>query len=146
MSRAQHLPGEAAWLICEKRTSGETRYYLANHGPRTSLKTLVRLIRARWSCEQAHQQLKNELGLDHFEGRSWTGLHRHALLSLIAFCFLQHLRLGGENRKEASHQSRTAPQSVTAAGAPELTRDASHTGADVPVLSAFDPLPGPRVT
>jgi SRSO17 transposase len=98
MSRAQHLPGETAWLICERRTSGEMRYYLANHGPRTSLRTLVRLIRARWSCEQTHMQLKQELGLDHSEGRSWTGLHRHALLSLIAFCFLQHLRVGGENR------------------------------------------------
>ena len=96
MSRAQHLPSEAAWLVCEKRKSGERKYYLANHGPRTQLRTLVRLIRARWSCEQAHMQLKQELGLDHFEGRSWTGLHRHTLLSLIAYCFLQHLRLGGE--------------------------------------------------
>jgi hypothetical protein len=36
-----------------------------------------RAIKARWICEQAHQQLKEELGLDHFEGRSWQGLHRH---------------------------------------------------------------------
>ena len=43
--------------------------------------------------EQAHQQLKEELGLDHFEGRSWTGLHRHALTAMIALCLLQHLRL-----------------------------------------------------
>ncbi|HLW92645.1 MAG TPA: IS701 family transposase, partial [Roseiarcus sp.] len=43
--------------------------------------------------EQAHQQLKEELGLDHFEGRSWKGLHRHALMSMIAFAFLQHRRL-----------------------------------------------------
>ena len=49
-------------------------------------------IKARWSCEQAHQQLKQELGLDHFEGRSWNGLHHHALLSMIAFAFLQKLR------------------------------------------------------
>jgi len=38
-------------------------------------------IKARWVCEQAHQQFKEELGLDHFEGRSWTGLHRHALMT-----------------------------------------------------------------
>ena len=43
-------------------------------------------------CEQAHQQMKEELGLDHFEGRSWSGLHHHALLTMIAFAFLQHLR------------------------------------------------------
>ena len=47
-------------------------------------------------CEQAHQQLKQELGLGHFEGRSWTGLHRHALMSCIAFAYLQHLRLAGQ--------------------------------------------------
>jgi hypothetical protein len=50
-------------------------------------------IKARWVCEQAHQQLKEELGLDHFEGRSWRGLHRHALMAMIAYAFLQHLRL-----------------------------------------------------
>jgi SRSO17 transposase len=49
--------------------------------------------RPRWVCEQAHQQLKEELGLDHFEGRSWKGLHRHALMSMIAFAFLQSFRL-----------------------------------------------------
>jgi SRSO17 transposase len=54
---------------------------------------LASIIKARWVCEQAHQQLKEVLGLDHFEGRSWRGLHRHALMSLIAFCFLQHQRL-----------------------------------------------------
>ena len=46
-------------------------------------------------CEQAHQQLKEELGLDHFEGRSWTGLHRHALMTMIAYAFLQSRRLKG---------------------------------------------------
>ena len=55
--------------------------------------TLVRAIKARWSCEQVHQQLKDELGLDHFEGRSWLGLHHHALLSMMAFAYLQHHRL-----------------------------------------------------
>jgi SRSO17 transposase len=39
-------------------------------------------------CEQAHQQLKEELGLDHFEGRSWQDLHRHALMTMIAYAFL----------------------------------------------------------
>lgn len=48
---------------------------------------------AIWVCEQAHQQLKEELGLDHFEGRSWTGLHRHALMTMIAYAFLQSRRL-----------------------------------------------------
>ena len=75
------MPGEAAWLVGEWRDTGELKYYLTNHPARTSLRALAAAIKARWSCEQAHQQLKEELGLDHFEGRSWTGLHRHALMT-----------------------------------------------------------------
>lgn len=53
----------------------------------------MRAIKARWLREQAHQQLKGELGLDHFEGRSWSGLHLHALLTMIVFAYLQQGRL-----------------------------------------------------
>jgi SRSO17 transposase len=89
----RHLPGEDVWLVGEWRTSGERKYYLSNLPARTSKRALVAAIKARWVCEQGHQQLKQELGLGHFEGRSWTGLHRHALMTCIAFAYLQHLRL-----------------------------------------------------
>ncbi len=59
----QHLPGEEAWLIGEHRISGEKKYYLANLPADTDLRTLAATIKARWVCEQAHQQLKQELGL-----------------------------------------------------------------------------------
>jgi SRSO17 transposase len=88
----RHGPGDEAWLICERRSNGETKYHLSNHPAETPLDVLARKLKARWSCEQAHQQMKQELGLDHFEGRSWSGLHHHALLTMIAFAFLQHLR------------------------------------------------------
>jgi SRSO17 transposase len=65
-----------------------------------SLKMLAATIKARWVCEQAHQQLKEELGLDHFEGRSWTGLHRHALMTMAAYVFLQSRRLKAAGRKK----------------------------------------------
>jgi hypothetical protein len=68
---------------------------------------------ARWVCEQAHQQLKEELGLDHFEGRSWQGLHRHALMTMIAYAFLQHRRLAAARRGKKSHPR---PASANAAG------------------------------
>jgi SRSO17 transposase len=84
------LPGEEAWLIGEWRSSGERKYDLSNLPAKASFKTLAAAIKARWVCEQAHQQMKEELGLDHFEGRSWRGLHRHALISMIAYAFLQH--------------------------------------------------------
>ena len=96
----QHLPGEEAWLIGEHRSSGEKKYYLANLPAATDLRTLAATIKARWICEQAHQQLKEELGLDHFEGRSWQGLHRHALMTMIAYAFLQHRRLAQAGRKK----------------------------------------------
>jgi SRSO17 transposase len=95
-----HLPGDEAWLVAEKRAPGEIKYYLTNHPPTATLKTLASAIKARWSCEQAHQQLKEELGLDHFEGRSWRGLHHHALMTMICFQFLQQERLR-ENKTAA---------------------------------------------
>jgi SRSO17 transposase len=95
----QHLPGEEAWLIGEQRASGEKKYYLANLPAGTDLRTLAATIKARWICEQAHQQMKGELGLDHFEGRSWQGLHRHALMTMIAYVFLQHRRLAARRKK-----------------------------------------------
>jgi SRSO17 transposase len=94
----QHMPGEEVWLVGERRSSGERKYYLSNLPADTPLKRLAATIKARWVCEQAHQQMKEELGLDHFEGRSWTGLHRHALMTLLAFTFLQHQRLAVAGR------------------------------------------------
>jgi SRSO17 transposase len=99
----QHMPGDEAWLIGERRASGERKYYLSSLAADTPIKALVSTIKARWICEQAHQELKEELGLDHFEGRSWQGLHRHALMTMIAYAFLQRLDLrvdenGGQER------------------------------------------------
>ena len=95
---AQHLPGEEAWVVGERRAPGEARYYLSNLPADTGLAALASATEARWVCEQAHQQLKEELGLDHFEGRSWAGLHRHALMAMIAYAFLQHRRLDAAER------------------------------------------------
>ena len=82
----------------ERRASGEQTYDLSNLPADTSLKRLASIIKARWVCEQAHQHLNEELGLDHFEGRSWRGLHRHALMAMIALCFLQHQRRAAAKR------------------------------------------------
>ena len=69
----QHMPGEEVWLVGERRADGERKYYLSNLPADTTLKTLAATIKARWICEQAHQQLKEELGLDHFEGGPGQG-------------------------------------------------------------------------
>lgn len=104
-NRVQAMPGEEVWLIGERRSNGEQKYYLSNLPADTSLKALAAAIKARWICEQAHQQLKEELGLDHFEGRSWKGLHRHALMTMIAYAFLQSRRLTAAGRKKKSRRT-----------------------------------------
>jgi len=100
--RMQCMPGEEVWLVGERRSTGEQKYYVSNLPPDATIKTLAATIKARWICEQAHQQLKEELGLDHFEGRSWTGLHRHALMTMIAYAFLQSRRLKAAGGKKKS--------------------------------------------
>jgi SRSO17 transposase len=109
-----HLPGEEVWLVGERRASGEAKYHLSNLPAATPIERLVGLIKARWVCEQAHQQMKEELGLGHFEGRSWHGLRHHALMVMIAMAFLQHLRLAGRRRRTGPGKN-AAPRSGTAA-------------------------------
>jgi SRSO17 transposase len=133
-ARGRHLPGEEAWLVGEHRASGERKYYLSTLPPDASLERLAALIKARWVCEQAHQQLKDELGLDHFEGRSWRGLHHHALLCLLAFAFLQHLRLGGKKRRSHA-RARTATRAEPA------RHPAAHPGRAHPRAPALPALP-----
>jgi SRSO17 transposase len=133
-----HMPGEEVWLVGERRSSGEQKYYLSNLPADTSLKRLASAIKARWVCEQAHQQLKEELGLDHFEGRSWTGLHRHALMTMMAFAFLQHQRLAAAG---GGKKSRTAA-SAEPAGDPGCPHPA-HAGSalatrHMPLLPPMD--------
>lgn len=107
---AQHMPGEEVWLVGEHRSNGERKYYLSNLPASTSIKEVAAAIKARWICEQAHQQLKEELGLDHFEGRSWTGLHRHALMTMMAYAFLQYRRLTQAGRKKKNRRTSASAQ------------------------------------
>ena len=133
----QHLPGEEAWLIGEHRISGEKKYYLANRPAKTDLRSLAATIKARWVCEQAHQQMKEELGLDHFEGRSWHGLHRHALMTMIAYAFLQHRRLATARRKKKNQ--RPPASANLARRAPRHPRTLrSTTATAMPALSKMD--------
>ena len=128
ISHGQHLPGQAAWLVCEARSTGERKYYFTNHPTNTPRRTLVRAIKARWACEQAHQQLKDELGLDHYEGRSWLGLHHHALLTMIAFSYLQHRRLASAlqaGKKTGIQCTRSATPAIITGSTPRPNRRAA---------------------
>ncbi len=86
---------EVAWLLLERRTN-ETKAYLVWGLDRLSLRQQAQLMRARWPIEQGYQQMKEELGLDHFEGRTWTGWHHHVTMVALAHAFLMTARAEGK--------------------------------------------------
>lgn len=82
------------WLLCERSLSDDERkYYLLNLDATASLHDLVSVVRSRWPIEQQYRELKDELGIDHFEGRSYRGWSHHTVLTAIAFTFLQLERM-----------------------------------------------------
>ncbi len=91
--RAQRHPERVAeWLLIEwpLEEKQPINYWLAQLGPQPlGLRWLVRLAKARWRVEQDCRELKEELGLDHFEGRHWLGWHHHLTLVTMAYAFLQ---------------------------------------------------------
>ena len=76
------------WLLIEEAADGTIKYAFSNLPTDTPRIKAVRLWCERWKIEQGYQQMKEELGLDHFEGRSWRGFHHHAVLVMLAFGFL----------------------------------------------------------
>ena len=76
------------WLLIEEQADGKLKYAFSNLPAGTSRIRAVRLWRSRWPVEQGYQQMKEELGLDHHEGRSWRGFHHHACLVMLAYGFL----------------------------------------------------------
>lgn len=86
--RSEPYPQE--WLLMEW-PSGETeptKYWLSTLPAQTKLTALVRLAKHRWIIERDYEELKQELGLGHYEGRGWRGFHHHATLCLAAYGFL----------------------------------------------------------
>jgi SRSO17 transposase len=93
------------WLLCERSlVDDERKYYLLNLDATASLRDLVTLARSRWPIEQQYRELKDELGIDHFEGRSYRGWAHHTVLTAMAFMFLQL-----ERRRAADEPRPTLP-------------------------------------
>jgi SRSO17 transposase len=86
--RGECAGADPVWLLVEEQAEGTTKYALSNLPADTSRRRAARLWKSRWPVEQGYQQMKEELGLDHFEGRSWQGFHHHAALVLLAYGFL----------------------------------------------------------
>jgi SRSO17 transposase len=93
LRQAAHKNGEQlpiCWLICEwpSKASEPTKYWLSNLPADTELKQLVHLAKIRWRIEQDYRELKDALGLDHFEGRTYRGWNHHVTLVSVAHAFL----------------------------------------------------------
>ena len=82
------------WLLCERDLGATPRikHYFVALPATASRNALVRFAHQRWAIEQQYQELKDELGLDYFEGRSFTGWHRHVVLTALVYTWLQHER------------------------------------------------------
>ena len=91
-NRAEHPQRVPEWLLLEWPTgaAAPTDYWLAQLGDQpVGLRRLVKIARARWRVELDYRELKEELGLDHYEGRHWLGWHHHVTLVSMAFAFLR---------------------------------------------------------
>jgi SRSO17 transposase len=93
------LPGTSIWLVVRRNVEdpNEVKFYLSNAPLSTPLARLVRMSGVRWAIEATFAESKGEVGLDHYETRSWLGWHHHMVLVMLAHHFLVQLRvqLGG---------------------------------------------------
>jgi SRSO17 transposase len=107
-----HQPREQEWLLIEwPRGEAEPRkYWLSNLAENISLPNLVALAKQRWVIERDYEELKQELGLGHFEGRGWRGFHHHATLSIAAYGFLVAERCRFSPSARSGHLGLSAPQ------------------------------------
>jgi SRSO17 transposase len=119
-------PGEASaqqWLLIEwpKGEVEPTKYFLSTLPADTPIKELVRCAKLRWRIERDYQELKQELGLGHFEGRGWRGFHHHATLCIAAYGFLVTERLVAQKKTPAHRllgEVSSLPEGFRPRGAP----------------------------
>ncbi len=95
-----------------------TKYSLSSLPVNTPLKELVRLSKLRWRVERDYQEMKGEVGLDHFEGRTWRGFHHHATLCMVAHGFLALRRALFPPEENSLDAARSAPPPAAPAAAP----------------------------
>ena len=124
-------PGPEVWLLSEwpRGETAPTKYYLSSLPATTPLSTLVRVGKLRWRIERDYQELKGELGLDHFEGRTWAGFHHHVALCAAAHAFLARRRALFPPERTRVDARRGAPSPASAL---------AHASATLPAVSATD--------
>jgi SRSO17 transposase len=105
-------PRPEEWLLIEwpNQESEPTKYWLSTMPKKTSRKALVKMAKHRWIIERDYEELKQELGLGHYEGRSWRGFHHHATLCIAAYGFLVAERNRFSPSARAGHVGLSAPE------------------------------------
>jgi SRSO17 transposase len=96
------LAGPGHWLLARRSLTdpSDLAYYLAAAPPRTPLRELARVAGARWAIEETFQTAKNEVGLDHYQVRRWSGWYRHITLAMLAHAFLTITRAATRTREK----------------------------------------------
>ena len=107
-------PHAEEWLLIEwpRGESEPTKYWISTLAPTTKLKALIKMAKHRWIIERDYEELKQELGLGHFEGRNWRGFHHHATLCIAAYGFLVAERNRFSPSARAGHLGFVAPGSA----------------------------------
>ena len=99
------VPIKSCWLFIRRLDNGETRFSVSNAPEETPVTELCKASLMRWPIEQCFHEAKDELGMDHYEFRSWTAWHRHMLLVFIASAFLLEIRLHVIDKKKSDLKS-----------------------------------------
>jgi len=121
----RHELREPQWLLIEwpKGDSEPLKYWLSTLSEDTPLERMVYEAKMRWRIERDYQDLKQDLGLAHYEGRGWRGFHHHASLSIAAYGFLlaqrlQHPDEVGGKKNSAQRQTLALPTHYKPRGSP----------------------------
>lgn len=116
------------WLIGEDASDGKRRYYWSNFGPHTPLVRMVEYAHRRHWVEQFHEQAKELLGWDQYQGRLWPGFHRNSVLVMLAYSFLvyqefkQRHKVSRRGRPRRPFSPSGRPQAAASAGGPSAHR------------------------
>ncbi len=160
-------PWPEEWLLIEwpEGEAEPTKYWLANLPEDTSIERLVHLAKLRWRIERDYRELKQELGLGHYEGRGWRGFHHHAALCIAAYGFLLMERIAippsgprnsplleepalpeGFRPRSGADPTRAAHPDIHRHAAPDHRRGAGKKTAPMSMLSPSDPRQNPNHT
>jgi SRSO17 transposase len=143
-------PHALEWLMIEwpEDAAEPIKYWLSTMRPETSIEELVKTAKLRWRIERDYQDLKQELGLGHYEGRGWRGFHHHASLCIAAYGFLIALRgtipPSAATRPEGSSTPRVPPHRRTSGSAAAARATRAHLDRNHATTAYTRSRPAPR--